>query len=216
MPRQSYDVRSSHQGCRHLRANWIMNRATASRFISSHSGPRVHIAASNALPIADRTSDVKTPSSTYRLIGISQLLPLCHLTIARWVPSLPPRDRLGMLALCHLHDRGPSVTVSLRQAIEIHAGCSSINSVAVRRDWRGIRQIAVQPTTTRTPRLAGGCRSCSVAPPRRETGTPSDRIVTAAPVAPCRRGRRFFELSHLRQSAWPWLRLRGVRQSPPR
>jgi hypothetical protein len=31
-----------------FRANWIVNFATASRFVSSHSGPKVHIAASNA------------------------------------------------------------------------------------------------------------------------------------------------------------------------
>ena len=32
-----------------------------------------------------------------------------------------------MLALCHLHDRGPSVTVSLRQAIEIHARVRAVH-----------------------------------------------------------------------------------------
>ena len=40
--------------------NRIMNLATASRFISSHPGPSVHIAASNALPIVNRASGEKT------------------------------------------------------------------------------------------------------------------------------------------------------------
>jgi hypothetical protein len=44
-------------------AAWIMNLATtSSRLASSHLGPRVHIAASNAFPIPDRASDEKTPS----------------------------------------------------------------------------------------------------------------------------------------------------------
>ena len=53
------------------RASRIMNLANTSRLISSHSGPRDHIAASSALPIADRASGEKTtPCSRYRLTGI--------------------------------------------------------------------------------------------------------------------------------------------------
>jgi hypothetical protein len=64
------------------RASRIMNLATASRFISSHSGPRVHIAASNALPIADRASGEKNNS-------MFQIPPDRHLSSSSLM--LPPK-----------------------------------------------------------------------------------------------------------------------------
>ena len=124
------------------RASRIMNRATASRFISSHSSPRVHIAASNALPIADRASGEKTtPCSRYRLIGISVpplMLPPKHNTEKSCCYVSTSRPRIGRRPYFR-----SAVTISISVDAAIEATLTTGRRATLARTARGLAKRGV-------------------------------------------------------------------------